>query len=342
MDYEKIDYEKVIEYFNIRNATHSINEVQFSCPFPEHYRGDRNPSAGINKKNGLWHCFSCGRKGTVVTFVAELEGVSDAIATRWIREGFDSSFGRETCKNTLKKAIEIPPKKTVNRPIPKSTLELFTVDWNRAYEAYENKSLPKKLAYIFNRGFSPSTLQRANIGYDTKSHRLTIPLYNSRGDLVGFKGRVTNDVEAPKYLGVGDRETTYYGFPTCKTSEFVYGIESLSPSDDYCIIVEGEFDALMLRQNGFHNAVALGGSNPSESQIKEIRNSANSAVLLFDNDKAGRKAERNLTESLLPFMPLRIAAVSKGKDPAEMTKKQVLQAIKQSKNPLNKLHKGSD
>jgi DNA primase len=337
MNYQKVDFEKILNYFNIRNAHRSGSDIQFSCPFPDHYRGDRNPSAGINTGSGVWHCFSCGRKGTLISFVADLEGVSQAVAARWIREGFDDSFGRETTAAMLENAIkekESGPK--TNSPIPKAALDIFYVDWDLAYEAYNNKSLPKRLTYIFDRGFLPHTLKAYSIGYDSHSKRITIPLHNGSGDLLGFKGRATKLSQSPKYLGVGDREYTYYGFPTCKTSDLVFGIETVNPSDDYVIIVEGEFDALMLRQNGFETAISLGGSNTSDSQIQMIKENCSRAILLLDPDKAGKKAERNLSKSLLPFLPLKIAEVPKGLDPAEMTTDQITQAITQAKNPLQK------
>lgn len=336
LDYSKINYDRLIEYFNIRNAKRTGDEIQFSCPFPEHYRGDRNPSAGMNTKTGKWNCFSCGRKGSIDTFVSDLEGIPLAVATRWLREGFSAAIKDRSCKSTLKKAIKKKEVKKTSFTLNSAVTDLFYVDWDRAYEAYNNKSLPRRLAYIFDRGFLPSTLKENKIGYDPHSKRIVIPLFSPEGNLLGFKGRATSSKDLPKYVGIGDKEHTYYGFPTCKTSEFVFGIQSVNPSDDYAIIVEGEFDALMLRQNGY-NAVALGGSNLSDNQFKQLKQNCSKAILMLDPDKAGKKAEKKLVSALLRFIPLRIAQVPKGTDPAEMSVEQIEHSLKNAINPINTL-----
>jgi DNA primase len=334
LNYEQIDYDKILNYFNVQRVKHYGDQIQFSCPFPEHYRGDRNPSAGIHTKSGKWNCFSCGRKGSIETFIADLEGIPVAVATRWLREGFSTGFiDGVSCRGLLKKATRKKPQKT-EVTLPSEAVDLFYVDWDKAYGAYNNKDLPRRLSYIFDRGFLPSTLKESKIGYDPHSRRITIPLFSSEGNLLGFKGRATSPNESPKYLGIGDREYTYYGFPTCKTSDFVFGIQTINPSDEYVIICEGEFDALMLRQNGFDTAIALGGSNLSEKQIKSLKRNCSKAILLLDPDKAGAKAEKKLTEALLKFMPLYIAKVPAGFDPAKMSKEQVEKAINQATNAL--------
>lgn len=70
MDYE-IEYEELysnyIEDYEIRG-----NELICSCPFHD----EDTPSFNVNLKNGVYHCFGCGAKGNVITFVAELEHIS--------------------------------------------------------------------------------------------------------------------------------------------------------------------------------------------------------------------------------------------------------------------------
>lgn len=41
------------------------------CPFHQ----DKNPSFSIDKKTGIYHCWSCGEKGNLVTFVQKFEGI---------------------------------------------------------------------------------------------------------------------------------------------------------------------------------------------------------------------------------------------------------------------------
>ena len=50
------------------------------CPF----HGEKNPSLKIYPKTGGWHCFGCGRGGSVIDFVMEHEGCNFPTAVRAI------------------------------------------------------------------------------------------------------------------------------------------------------------------------------------------------------------------------------------------------------------------
>lgn len=67
MDYEEIFSKYIEEDYKIRG-----NELICCCPFHDEYR----PSFTANIETGLYHCFSCGEKGNVVTFVAKMEGIT--------------------------------------------------------------------------------------------------------------------------------------------------------------------------------------------------------------------------------------------------------------------------
>lgn len=46
------------------------DQYEITCPF----HADKRPSMRLNKVTGVYHCFSCGRKGTYVRFIWELMG----------------------------------------------------------------------------------------------------------------------------------------------------------------------------------------------------------------------------------------------------------------------------
>ena len=50
------------------------------CPF----HGEKNPSLKIYPRTGGWHCFGCGKGGSVIDFVMEHEGCSFPEAVRAI------------------------------------------------------------------------------------------------------------------------------------------------------------------------------------------------------------------------------------------------------------------
>ena len=50
------------------------------CPF----HNDRSPSFAVNPSKGIFKCFSCGKAGTAVSFLMDLEGMSYVEALKWL------------------------------------------------------------------------------------------------------------------------------------------------------------------------------------------------------------------------------------------------------------------
>ena len=78
------------------------------CPF----HGERNPSLKIYPHTGGWHCFGCGRGGSVIDFVMEQEGCSFSTAVRGIDNAmelgltYSSNPYMEEAMKRLKKAVD--------------------------------------------------------------------------------------------------------------------------------------------------------------------------------------------------------------------------------------------
>lgn len=51
-----------------------------SCPFHE----DRQPSLRVSQEKQVFYCFSCGRKGDVIDFLGEIEGLDVKGACRFL------------------------------------------------------------------------------------------------------------------------------------------------------------------------------------------------------------------------------------------------------------------
>ena len=58
--------------------------VALRCPLPGHE--DQDPSFTADLDKGLWHCFGCGRGGTVFDLVMHTEGVDFGEAFRKLAE----------------------------------------------------------------------------------------------------------------------------------------------------------------------------------------------------------------------------------------------------------------
>lgn len=320
-----IDFLENLELANISQAT--ADEIQFSCPFPDHTHGDASPSAYMNDgskypdKTTAWKCWGCGRVGNAVTFLAEYHGISKQDAKNRLREHYAKgyiapkygSIAREfESRYKESKQSQAPP--TVETLDPE-LLWKFDVDWS--YYAEEHGDQPD-VQYILDRGFTPGDLDDWGIGYDSISQRITIPVCDPDNNLVGFKGRAWRKSARPKYLVIGDKGARRrYGFPTYDKSLVVFGLDRCADSrSQKLVLVEGELDVISLWIMGIP-AICCGGSSMSTAQSKLIRQYCDEIVLFFDNDVAGRNGLWGVTkedgehkpgiiELLEPFITVRV------------------------------------
>ena len=72
---DSVTMDRILDLYGYR-AKHGF----MCCPF----HGEKAPSLKVYPKTGGWHCFGCGRGGSVIDFVMEHEGVDFRTAVRAI------------------------------------------------------------------------------------------------------------------------------------------------------------------------------------------------------------------------------------------------------------------
>lgn len=337
--FEFIDVADMLNELGIRNVRDTHNgEVQFSCPFPGHSHLDSRPSASMttverpNKDGGYYpktsyNCFTCGMRGTAITFLAEYEGVSPITAKRWLRERFakDVVLSRGNLVDQINDILNVPETKgrTPLRLLSESEVEDRGVDWIAAYmEWIQTKNSPEPFNYMFDRGFEPETLLDFQVGYDEISGRFSIPIRDADGNLVGFKGRAWWPEAQAKYLALGGDE---YNFETYSVSRVLFGLEKAKqfmPTDPL-IVREGELNVMAIHQAGHYNCVGISGCNLSETQIGLIKAYSDKAIIWFDKYSDSGKAARKLNS----YMPVLICEET-DKDPADLMREGRTQEIR--------------
>ncbi len=115
--------------------------------------------------------------------------------------------------------------------------------------------------------------------------RITFPISDRRGRIVGFGARTLGDAQ-PKYLNspeteIFNKRDLLYGFP--QVSEAIR-------RERAALVVEGYTDVLMLYQSGIRNAVATLGTATTPGHLRMISGYADRIYVLFDPDAAGEKA----------------------------------------------------
>lgn len=328
------DFLKTLDIEIYKDKKTTADEYNFTCPFPGHTSGDARPSGYMNdgskdpSKTTVWKCHGCSRSGNAISFYAEVDGVSKQEAALHIRQTWAPNF-RAPKGGSI--ANEIADKLADGReqrnavPVPMKTIawehydEMFRVNWFSAYKMYDAPDCPPEVAYLFDRGFRPQPLSRWRIGYDPLSERITIPVSNADGSLVGVKGRLPHDDRKPKYIAIGDRENKRprYKFMPYEKSRVIFGLDRVRKSGrKVLVLVEGELDVIALWMLGIP-AISTGSAHLSDEQAILLRDYADEIIVFFDTNTAGEQAtwgyedkdgdwHPGVVEKLEPFMRLRI------------------------------------
>lgn len=133
------------------------------------------------------------------------------------------------------------------------------------------------------------------LGLDVFSHRITIPIRDEMGRLVGVKGRRAWDV-------VDEWNPKYIYLHQCAKSRICYGLYKTLPyirEKNEIIVCESEKGVMQLWSYGYRNCVAVGGHSISQQQQDLIiQSGAATIIIAFDKDvdeETVRKEVENLS-----------------------------------------------
>ena len=154
--------------------------------------------------------------------------------------------------------------------------------------------------------------------------RLMFPIYDLRGDPVGFGGRklegidrqVTNNPDA-KYVNSADSILYHKGSLLFGLDRARKNISETSPA----VIVEGYTDVIAMHQAGITTAIATCGTALGDGHFDLLRRFSERVVLAFDSDEAGSRAALRGDQLDTPFrldLDLRVAVMPDGLDPADL------------------------
>ena len=131
-----------------------------------------------------------------------------------------------------------------------------------------------------NDGISYEIQRLFEIGYDDQTNRITIPIRDELGYLVGIKGRLF-----AKELKENDIKYLY--IEPCNKSKILYGLDKSYNhiKEKRCVYIgESEKFTMQLWTMGFHNVVSTGGKQISQYQIDMLSRLCADIIICFDKD----------------------------------------------------------
>lgn len=246
---------------------------QGSCPHPDHE--DSSPSFTVWEHKNTWNCMGCysGKRDDITNF-----GTDSIAFIRWI-EGTDFS---ETVKMLAKRA---------NISIPKSKYKKIHADNLKTAKKYHKNLLGAPLDYILKeREINLDAIEAFLIGYD--GERITFPLLDEYGHVLGFTRRAYGKSTGPKYKN--SATSTVF-----QKRKYLYGIHLLDRSYKYIFITEGPTDVIAAAQNGVPNVVASLGTAFTEEHAEIIKKKRLIPVLCQDPDPPGERSAAAAYEELV-------------------------------------------
>ena len=306
------------------------------CPFHR----EKTPSFSVTQSKQMYYCYSCGKGGNVFHFIKEMENLDFIEAVEFLarRVGIeipDTINERDIKANNLKKEIIglnvhaarffydnlVSDKGSVareylrKRGMTENTIRRFgmgfsTASWDELYKSVKDKFSDEAIQQ------SGLILKNKNGGFfDRFRARIMFPIFNIRGEVIGFGGRIMDDT-LPKYLN--SPETLVYS-----KRKNLYALNFAKRySEKRLIIVEGYMDAVSLHQAGIKNVVASLGTAFTDEQARLIKKYTKEVVLSYDMDNAGQNATLRAIKILEDAsIPVKILTIPEGKDPDEFIKK---------------------
>jgi DNA primase len=284
------------------------------CPFHQ----EKTPSFTVSADKQFYHCFGCGQHGTVIGFLMEYDRMS---------------FPEAVEELARRAGMEIPKEAGTFEPEPSGDLLELLREASRFYRAQlrehppaieylKQRGITGEVARDFELGYAPESwdslvralgkdnnareaMVRAGLAvkkdgggyYDRFRARVMFPIYDHRGRIVGFGGRIIDKGE-PKYLNSPETPLFHKG-------RELYGLFRARDAirrSGRVMVVEGYMDVVAVAQSGIDYVVATLGTATTRDHLERLFRHASEVVFCFDGDRAGREAAWRALETTLDVL----------------------------------------
>lgn len=291
------------------------------CPFHQ----ETKPSFSVDPEKGFFYCFGCQASGDIFEFYSRINGLEFKEAFEQL--AMEAGVSVDQPEGEKRASITRPESGGKRR-----MLEMHKDAAMRFKANLDKKEARECREYIKSRGVSPEIQEKFSLGwaprdwhdldsylrkmgyseklaqecgllgkseagraYDRFRGRLMFPISNLSNQIIAFGGRIIGGEDEAKYIN--SQETPLY-----KKKEHLYGLAQARrgiASKGRLILTEGYMDVLTLHQFGYDNSAGVLGTALTAEQIKRIGGFTSRILLLFDGDRAGRKAAFRSAEMIL-------------------------------------------
>lgn len=333
---QKIDIVDLIgQHVALKKAGRNFKAL---CPF----HGEKTPSFVVSSERQIFKCFGCQKGGDIFGFLMELEGIDFGEAVRELAQragveltGFLPSKEQEQKQRlyqinhlaseyyhyilTQHRVGEQARQYLENRGVSSGSIKTFHL-------GYAPDSWEGLLDWLVNKkGYRYQELEAAGLAikgrgwYARFRGRIIFPLFDLRGQVVGFAGRVL-DPNAREAKYINSPETLLY-----HKSRHLFGLSQTKEAvrkKNHIVLVEGELDAISSFQVGVKAVAAIKGSALTQDHVGQLKRFCDTLILALDADQAGDLAMRRSLEIVeAANLNLKVVELSGGKDPDELARK---------------------
>jgi len=341
---ERLDIADVLSEY-VKLIPSGPSRFKVLCPF--HH--EKTPSLMVSKDRQTWHCFGCGKGGDIFSFVQEIEGSEFPEALRMLAKKANvelrpanpelhnaktklldilkltAAFYRKVLTDA--EGAKVARDYLAKRGISDETAEDFQI-------GYSPTTWDAALTFLVKKGFKEQDVFDAGLAvkrdkgtgfYDRFRGRLMFPIRDVNGSVVGFGGRILEELQGDASSGakyINTPETLVYG-----KSRILYGLDHAKQAikqADLAVLVEGYMDLISSHQAGVNNVVAVSGTALTDQQVKLLKRYTTNLALAFDADLAGGEAaRRGIDQALNADLRVKVITVTDAKDPDELIKQDV-------------------
>lgn len=320
------------------------------CPFHHEKTG----SFTVSPSKGIYKCFGCGKAGSAVGFIMEIEQCSYVEALKQLAQRYHITIEeRELTQEEKQRQDDRESMFVVNE---------FANKWfqRQLFDTQEGTAVG--MAYLRQRGIREDIIKKFQLGYspekaklweeakkagyqdtylvnnpdtqigtgvclkdeqgrlfDRFRGRVIFPFFSVSGKVTGFAGRLIKQ---------SDKAGKYVNSPTSilyEKKHELYGFYQAKQAikrEDCCYLVEGQLDVIQLVQSGIENVVASGGTALTFPQVRLIHRFTENVTILYDGDNAGIKAAlRGVDMMLEEGVNVKVVLLPEGEDPDSFARK---------------------